>query len=99
MYSKDELSSKNDAELAGIAHDMELDASQYTSRDELIYSILDKQAEIEGRQNPLSPSRHKRARIAKKQVTHPNDLHSSTTEMNEDSKSLAQQLKDLQDEP
>ena len=98
MYSKDELSSKNDAELAGIAHDMELDASQYTSRDELIYSILDKQAEIEGRQNPLSPSRHKRARIAKKQVTHTNDLHSSATEMNEDSKSLAQQLKDLQDE-
>ena len=98
MYSKDELSSKNDAELAGIANDMELDASQYTSRDELIYSILDKQAEIEGRQKPLSPSRHKRARIAKKQVTHTNDLHSSATEMNEDSKSLAQQLKDLQDE-
>ena len=98
MYSKDELSSKNDAELAGIAHDMELDASRYTSRDDLIYSILDQQAEIEGRQNPLSPSRHKRARIAKKQVTHTNDLHSSATEMNEDSKSLAQQLKDLQDE-
>lgn len=71
MYSKDELSSKNDAELAGIAHDMELDASQYTSRDELIYSILDKQAEIEGRQNPLSPSRHKRARIAKNKLRIP----------------------------
>lgn len=66
MYNKDELSSMNDAELAGIAHDLSLDASQYENREDMIYSILDKQAEVQSKQSPLS-SRRKRDRITPKQ--------------------------------
>lgn len=66
MYSKDELSSKNDAELAGIAQELALDPSLYNNREDMIYAVLDKQAEIGGKQNPLTPTKRKRARITSK---------------------------------
>lgn len=88
MYSKDELSSKNDAELAGIAQELALDASQYNNREDMIYAVLDKQAEIGGKQNPMSPTKRKRTRISPKQ-----DERSSVTE--DDSANLAEQLNAL----
>lgn len=66
MYSKDDLISKNITELADIAAQMGIAASGQESLDDLVYAILDKQAEVEGSKNPLGQKRH-RTRIAKKE--------------------------------
>lgn len=65
MYSKDELSSKNISELEDIAKETGLDFNNDTEQEDLIYAILDKQAEVEGSKNPLGAKR-RRARIVKK---------------------------------
>lgn len=65
MYSKDELLSKNIAELEDIAHNMGVEINSSDSQEDIIYSILDKQAEVEGNKNPLGAKR-KRTRIVKK---------------------------------
>lgn len=96
MYSKDELSSKNDAELASIAHELELDASQYDNREDMIYAVLDKQAEIGGKQNPMVTAKRKRTRISAKQ-------DSQSTVAEEDSANMVEKLsaliKELNDVP
>lgn len=65
MYSKDELSTKNDAELVGIAKDLQIDASKFDKQEDLIYAILDKQAEVGSSKPQAAPAKHKRSRIAK----------------------------------
>ena len=65
MYSKDELSSKSITELLEIAHNYGIDVNTTGSEEELIYAILDKQAEVEGMKNPLGTKRC-RTRIVKK---------------------------------
>lgn len=65
MYSKDELLSKNIAELEDIAREMELKIKSGDNQEDIIYSILDKQAEVEGNKNPLGTKR-RRVRIVKK---------------------------------
>lgn len=65
MYSKDELLSKNIAELENIAREMELKIKSGDNQEDIIYSILDKQAEVEGNKNPLGTKR-RRVRIVKK---------------------------------
>ena len=65
MYSKDELSSKSITELLEIAHNYGIDVNTTGSEEELIYAILDKQAEVEGMKNPLGTKR-RRTRIVKK---------------------------------
>lgn len=65
MYSKDELSSKEISELLGIANKIGAEPNSTASQEELIYSILDKQAEVEGMKNPLGGKR-RRTRIVKK---------------------------------
>ena len=65
MYSKDELLSKDAAELADIAKNIGADINANGPVDDIVYSILDKQAEVEGNKNPLGTKR-KRVRIAKK---------------------------------
>lgn len=65
MYSIDELSAKNIAELQEIAREAGIDFNDETSVQDLIYAILDKQADIEGSKNPLGPKR-RRTRIVKK---------------------------------
>ncbi len=65
MYSIDELSAKNIAELQDIAREAGIDFNDETSVQDLIYAILDKQADIEGSKNPLGPKR-RRTRIVKK---------------------------------
>ena len=65
MYSKDELLSKDISELEGIAQNMGLQYDPKASKDEMVYAILDKQAEVEGNKNPLGTKR-KRVRITKK---------------------------------
>ena len=65
MYSKDELLSKNIAELEEIAGQIGLKIKSDDSQEDIIYSILDKQAEVEGNKNPLGTKR-RRVRIVKK---------------------------------
>ncbi len=65
MYSKDELLSKNIVELEEIAQQLDAKIKSGESQEEIIYSILDKQAEVEGNKNPLGTKR-RRTRIAKK---------------------------------
>lgn len=66
MYSKDELSAKSMPELADIANGMQLDANNYDNQENLIYAILDKQAEDAGSKKPLPASKRKRTKTAKK---------------------------------
>ena len=65
MYSKDELLSKNIAELEEIAEQDGIKVKSSDSQEDIIYSILDKQAEVEGNKNPLGTKR-RRVRIVKK---------------------------------
>ena len=46
MYSKDELSDKNTSELQDIATGLGLNVQDYPNNDELVYAILDRQAEV-----------------------------------------------------
>ncbi len=67
MYSKDELLSKNVAELETIAMQTGVNINPNDSQEDIIYSILDKQAEVEGNKNPLGTKR-RRTRIVKKET-------------------------------
>ena len=64
MYNKDDLMSKSHDELVGIANDLGAEHKNGSSQEDLIYSILDTQAEVEGMKNPLG-GKKKRTRIAK----------------------------------
>ncbi|MBP7857359.1 MAG: transcription termination factor Rho [Prevotella sp.] len=68
MYSKDELLSKSISELGDIANNLGLTMQNDSSQDDLVYAILDKQAEDEGSKNPLSTAKHKRTRIVRKET-------------------------------
>lgn len=65
MYSKDELLSKDISELEDIAQNIGVQFNATDSQEDIVYSILDKQAEVEGNKNPLGTKR-KRVRITKK---------------------------------
>ena len=64
MYSKDELLSKDFAALESIAQELGVNVKSGESQEDIIYAILDKQAEVEGSKNPLGKRR--RVRIVKK---------------------------------
>ncbi len=64
MYNKDDLMSKSHEELEGIANDLGAEYKNSSSQEDLIYAILDIQAELEGMKNPLG-GKKKRTRIAK----------------------------------
>lgn len=65
MYSKDELSVKSREELADIAKTLELNPDEYDKQEDLVYAILDRQAEVEGSKNPINDNRRKRNRDTK----------------------------------
>ena len=65
MYSKDELLAKSISELEDIAKELGTSFKSSDSQDDIVYAILDKQAEVEGNKNPLNAKR-KRTRIVKK---------------------------------
>lgn len=64
MYSKDDLMSKSHDELIDIANDLGAEHKNASSEEDIVYSILDTQAEIESNKNPLG-TKKKRARITK----------------------------------
>ena len=91
MYSKDELSTKSNEELAQIAGELDIDANQFDNQESLIYAILDKQAENAGNNGPLNTgTKRKRSRVTKK--TKDNDGDNNATG------DLSSQLKALEDE-
>lgn len=61
MYSKDELSAKSMEELGEIAKSLELNPDDYGKQEDLVYAILDRQAEVEGSKNPIKDNRRKRS--------------------------------------
>ena len=69
MYSKEELLSKNITELQEFAEQIGAKVKSGDSQEDMIYSILDKQAEIESSKNPLGTKR-RRVRIVKKDTDH-----------------------------
>ena len=54
MYSKDELLSKDISELEDIANNIGAQTNPSDSKEVIVYTILDKQAEVEGSKNPLA---------------------------------------------
>ncbi len=64
MYSKDDLMSKSHEELIDIANKLGAEYKNGSSEEEIMYSILDTQAEVEGNKNPLGVKK-KRTRITK----------------------------------
>ncbi len=67
MYSKDELMSKGHDELIDIAKELGADYKSNASEEDIVYSILDIQAEVEGNKNPLG-AKKKRTRITKNSI-------------------------------
>lgn len=70
MYSKEELLSKSIPVLEDIANNLGLEVKDYDEKETLIYEILDKQAIDESSHSLLATSKHKRARIPKKEPDH-----------------------------
>lgn len=66
MFSKDELLSKANSELKDIATDLGLEINDDMSQDDVIYAILDKQADDESNRSSITATKRKRTRIAKK---------------------------------
>lgn len=66
MFSKDELLSKANSELKDIATNLGLEIHDDMSQDDVIYAILDKQADDESNRSSAITTKRKRTRIAKK---------------------------------
>jgi transcription termination factor Rho len=64
MYSKDQLMSKSHDELIDIANDLGAEYKSDSSEEDIVYSILDTQAEIESNKKTLG-TKKKRTRITK----------------------------------
>lgn len=79
MYSKDELLSKDITELDDIAKNIGVQTNPSDSKETIVYTILDKQAEVEGNKNPLGTKR-KRTRITKKETDKVYSVKGSTGE-------------------
>ena len=64
MYRIDELESRSHEELVELANEFGIEHKKDTTKQDLVYSILDKQAVL-GSQNATMPVKRKRARITK----------------------------------
>ena len=65
MYSKEELLSKGISALGDIAGNLGINSNDYNDTDQLIYAILDKQAENESKNQTSLSAKHKRMRIGR----------------------------------
>lgn len=68
MYRIDELESKSREELIELANEFGAEYKKNSTNQEIVYSILDKQAELSS-QNATMPAKRKRTRIAKDNTT------------------------------
>ena len=69
MYNKEELLSKDISELEDIAQEFDVPFSESVSKDDIVYTILDKQAVMEANKGAMG-SKRKRVRIVKKDTDH-----------------------------
>ncbi|KXB50913.1 transcription termination factor Rho [Bacteroidales bacterium KA00344] len=70
MYSKEELLSKSISSLGDIAHDLGINPQKFDDSEQLIYAILDKQADNESSLKSSATLKHKRARITRNEPDH-----------------------------
>lgn len=70
MYSKEELLSKSISSLGDIAHNLGVNPQEFDDPEQLIYAILDKQADNEGSLRSSTANKHKRARITRNEPDH-----------------------------
>ena len=70
MYSKEELLSKSISSLGDIAHDLGINPQKIDDSEQLIYAILDKQADNESSLKSSATLKHKRARITRNEPDH-----------------------------
>lgn len=68
MFSKEDLLSKSISELKDIAAGLSLEVNDSMSQDDLMYAILDKQAEDNSSKAAAAPTKRKRTRIVKKET-------------------------------
>lgn len=84
MYNKDELSVKSKDELDDIAKKLELAPESYATNEDIIYAILDRQAEVEGNKNPINDRRSKDSKVpSQTKNLGSKTLFSETTDPNE----------------
>ena len=69
MLSKEELLAKDVPELEDIARNIGAEYDKNADKDTIVYAILDKGAENEGKAHPLGTKRH-RARINRTETDH-----------------------------
>ena len=69
LYTKEQLLNKDEVELREIAESMDTPNKSSSFKDDLVYDILDAQAEMSAEQQSTQPVK-KRTRIAKKDVDH-----------------------------
>ena len=70
MYSKEELLSKSISSLGDIAHDFGINPQEFDDPEQLIYAILDKQADNESSLKSSTNTKHKRTRITRNEPDH-----------------------------
>ena len=70
MYSKEELLSKSISSLGDIANNLGITPQDFDGTEQLIYAILDKQAENESKNSHATTTKHKRARITRNEPDH-----------------------------
>ena len=70
LFTKEQLLNKDEMELRAIAESMNTPHKASPEKDDLIYDILDAQAEISAEQQSTSSPAKKRTRIVKKDVDH-----------------------------
>ncbi|MGI6242746.1 MAG: transcription termination factor Rho [Prevotella sp.] len=70
MYSKEELLSKSISSLGDIAHNLGVNPQEFNDPEQLIYAILDKQADDQVNQKASATTKHKRTRITRNEPDH-----------------------------
>ena len=70
LLTKDQLLSKDEDELRSVAENIGITNTNHKDKNQLIYDILDTQAELKSTENQDSSTTGRRSRIIKKDVNH-----------------------------
>lgn len=81
-YTKEQLTEMNDAELHAISAELNVNVEANKSREDLIYDILDAQAEATSSDDTASQTPKRRTRIVKKVGCRPCFLNKSLARKN-----------------
>lgn len=95
MLNKEELLSKDAAELEDIAKRLGADYTPSDDKESLVYAILDKQAIEESSAHPLETGKRRRTRIARKETDHVYTVNGKQGENHDTKKIKANNDKEL----